>query len=68
MFLKHSQEGKICILIVNVDDIILTRDYIFEMNHWKTSISMIFEIKDPGSLRYFLSMEVIQSKKGIMVS
>ncbi|RDY14084.1 hypothetical protein CR513_00904, partial [Mucuna pruriens] len=58
MFFKHSQDWKISTLIVYVDDIILTRDNVFEMNNLKSSISTTFEIKDLVSLRYFLSMEV----------
>ena len=51
-----------------VDDIILTRDDVREMNRLKTSISSTFEIKDIGPLKYFLGMEVARSKKGIVVS
>ena len=67
MFCKHSH-GKISILIVYVDDIILTGDDVHEMNRLKTSISSTFENKDLGPLRYFLGMEVARSKKGIVVS
>ena len=51
-----------------IDDIILTGDDVLEMNRLKTSLSSTFEIKDLGSLRYFLGMEVARSKKGIVVS
>ena len=68
MFFKHSHDGKIFILIVYVDDIILTRDDVREMNRLKTSISSAFEIKDLGPLMYFLGMEVARSKKGIVAS
>ena len=51
-----------------VDDIILTRDDVREMNRLKTSISSTFEIKDLEPLKYFLGMEVARSKKGIVVS
>ncbi|RDY01939.1 putative mitochondrial protein, partial [Mucuna pruriens] len=67
MFFKHSQDKKISILIVYVDHIILIGDDVFEMNRLKSSISITFEIKDLGSLRYFLGMEVAKSKKGIMI-
>ena len=63
MFIRHSQSGKIAILIVYVDDIILTGDDVLEVNRLKTSLSSTFEIKDLGSLRYFLGMEVAWSKK-----
>ena len=68
MFFKHSQDEKIYIPIVYVDDIILTGDEVREMNRLKTSISLTFEIKDLGPLRYFLGMEVARSKKGNVVS
>jgi hypothetical protein len=68
MFIRHSHDGKIAILIVYVDDIILTGDDVLEMNQLKTSLSSTFEIKDLGSLRYFLGMEVARSKKGIVIS
>jgi hypothetical protein len=68
MFIKHSDDGKIAILIVYVDDIILTGDNVTEMDRLKKSLALEFEIKDLGSLRYFLGMEVARSKRGIIVS
>ena len=53
-------------LIVYVDDIILTRDEVREINRLKTSISSTFVIKDLGPFRYFLSMEVLGQKKGLL--
>ena len=50
-------------LIVYIDDIIVTRDDLSEMNQLKKSFSLEFEIKDLKFLRYFLIMEVAQSKK-----
>ena len=68
MFIKLLGDGKITILIVYVDDIILTEDDENEMNRLKTCLTAEFEIKDLGSLRYFLGIEVAWSKKGIVVS
>jgi hypothetical protein len=34
----------------------------------KRNLAAEFEIKDLGSIKYFLSMEVARSKKGIVVS
>ena len=51
-----------------VDDIILTGDDFEEMNKLKKNLLTEFKIKDLGSLRYFLGMEIARSKKGIVVS
>ncbi|CAL5338710.1 unnamed protein product [Camellia sinensis] len=67
MFFKHKN-GKKTILIVYVDDIILTGDDIEEMRKLKTVLATEFEVKDLGQMRYFLGMEVARSKKGISVS
>lgn len=55
-------------LIVYVDDIILIKSDLLEKNQLKQYLSSEFEIKDLGSLRYFLGMKVARSKKGIVVS
>lgn len=68
MFIKHSECGKVSILIVYVDDIILTGDDLSEMNRLKASLASEFEIKNLGSLKYFLGMEVARSKEGIVIS
>ena len=68
LFVKHSPRGKITILIVYVDDIILTGDYDEEIQRLKKVLAKEFEIKDLGSLKYFLGMEIARSKQGIVVS
>lgn len=55
-------------LIVYVDDIILTGDDIEEMSSLKANLAKEFEIKDLGQLRYFLGMEIARSRTSIMVS
>ncbi|KAK2422570.1 putative mitochondrial protein [Trifolium repens] len=54
LFTKFSPHGKIAILIVYVDDIVLTGDDIVEMTKVKEKLAVDFEIKDLGSMRYFL--------------
>ena len=56
------------ILIVYVDDIVLTGNHEEEIRRLKGLLSREFEIKDLGLLRYFLGMEVARSSKGISVS
>ncbi|KAA0048527.1 transportin-3 isoform X1 [Cucumis melo var. makuwa] len=65
---KASKTGKIAILIVYVDDIVLTGDDQTEISQLKQRMGDEFEIKDLGNLKYFLGMEVARSKYGIFVS
>ena len=46
LFIKHSLNWKITILIVYVDDIILTGNHTNEMNKLKEVLVNEFEIKD----------------------
>ena len=55
-------------LIVYVDDIILTSDDSLELEKLKKTLTREFEIKDLGPLRYFLGMEFARSTKGIFIS
>ena len=68
MFYKHSREGKIVVLIVYVDSIILIGDDSLELERLKKALTREFEIKDVGPLRYFIGMEFARSKKGIFIS
>ncbi|KAL5812183.1 hypothetical protein ACOSQ3_027133 [Xanthoceras sorbifolium] len=68
MFVKNSQKGHRAILIVYVDDIILTGDFLKDLPRIKRWLAEEFEIKDLGHLRYFLGMEVARSKRGILIS
>jgi hypothetical protein len=68
LFTKSGQNGKITVLIVYVDDIILTGNDEIEMERLKRNLAADFEIKDLGPLKYFLGMEIARSKKGIVVS
>ena len=68
MFYKHSKDGKIAILIVYVDDIVLTGSDKEELERLKRRPGAEFEIKDLGTLKYFLGMEFARSKEGIFVN
>lgn len=67
MFVKHLDSGKTSVLIVYVDDIILTGDDLDEMNPLKKNLATEFEFKDLEALKYFLRMEDARSRKVIMV-
>ncbi|KAA0054971.1 Cysteine-rich RLK (receptor-like protein kinase) 8 [Cucumis melo var. makuwa] len=68
LFTKVSKTVKIVILIVYVDDIVLTGDDQTEISQLKQRMGDEFEIKDLGNLKYFLGMKVVWSKEGISVS
>ena len=68
LFYMHSKEGKVEVLIVYVDDIILTWDDYEELENLKKFMAKEFEIKDLGNLKYVLGMEFARSKERIVVS
>lgn len=68
LFFKHSQGGKLTVLLVYVDDIIVTGDDLIERHFLKEKLSAEFEMKDLGQLKYFLGIEVAYSKQGIFIS
>ena len=65
LFFKHASDGKKEILIVYVDDIILTGDAKGEIEELKRRLAHEFEM---GPLKYFLGMEFARSKEGIFVN
>lgn len=56
------------ILIVYVDDIVVTGNNDREIAQLKKFLATEFEIKDLGELKYFLGVEVARSKDGFFVS
>ena len=67
VFSHTSDRGKI-LLIVYVDDIIITGDDKQGIDDLKIYLQNSFRTKDLGKLRYFLGIEVARSKKGISLS
>ena len=68
MFYKHSEGGKIWILVIYVDDIILIGDDLKELTDLKKRMPQDFEIKDLRMLKYFLSMKFARLKEYIFVN
>eukprot|EP00253_Pinus_taeda_P008918 PITA_08918 len=56
------------ILVLYVDDLILTGSDPNLINHVKSSLKKKFEMTDLGHLHYFLGLQVLQSKEGISLS
>ena len=68
VFYKHSSSNKYIYLVVYVDDIIITGNDYENINNLKQHLFQHFQTKDLGRLRYFLGIEVAQSKAGIAIS
>ena len=67
MFFKKCR-GKISVLIIYVDDMIITRDDHMEIKELEARLSKEFEMKNLGGLKYFLGIEVSRNKEGIFLS
>jgi RecJ-like exonuclease len=67
LFIKYCR-GKITLLIVYVDDMVVIGDDKEEMAQLKKLLAQEFEIKDVRKLQYFIGTEVARSKKGIFIS
>jgi hypothetical protein len=71
MFITHyssNTRGKVAILSVYVDDIVMTGDDEVEITRMKGQLAKSFEVKDLGKLGYFLGIEVAYSSQGIYLS
>jgi len=64
LFIKKTDQS-FTVLLVYVDDIILTGNSLSEFHYIKTVLDDLFKIKDLGQLKYFLGIEVPHSKLGI---
>lgn len=68
LFIKHSASGGVTILLVYVDDIIVTGADKIEQENLKKKLEAEFEVKSLGRLKYFLGIEVAHSSQGIFIS
>jgi hypothetical protein len=58
----------IIILVIYVDDLILTSSDPKPLTHVKSSLKKKFEMTNLGYLNYFLGLQVLQTKEGIVLS
>jgi hypothetical protein len=56
------------ILLLYIDDLIITISDSKLLNHVKTSLKKKFEMTDLGFLHYFLGLQVLQTNEGIFLS
>ncbi|XP_016649734.1 PREDICTED: uncharacterized mitochondrial protein AtMg00810-like [Prunus mume] len=67
LFIKHMA-GEVTLLIIYVDDMIVTGDDTVEIEELQKRLASEFKMKDLGSLKYFLGVEVTRSKHGLFLS
>jgi len=56
------------LLLEYVDDIVITGNDTIGISQLKEHLCRHFQTKDLGSLKYFLGIEVAQSKDGVVIS
>ena len=66
-FYRNSQAG-IVLLVVYVDDIVITGNDMTGISSLKSFLHGQFHTKDLGMLKYFLGVEVIESQRAIFLS
>lgn len=62
-----AKEGRLAIVLVYVDDLIITGDYSEEIERTRENLSVRFQMKELGELRHFLGLEVEHTKNGIFL-
>ena len=67
MFYQHTDVGMI-LLVVYVDDIVITGSNALGISSLKAFLNSHFQTKDLRPLKYFLGIEVMRSKKGILLT
>ena len=66
VFYRNSSSG-IILLVVYVDDIVITRSDSKSISSLKLFLQSQFHTKVLGMLRYFLGIEIMRSKHGIFL-
>jgi hypothetical protein len=64
-FYVKKTDHEIVVIVIYVDDLIITGDNDVDIFDLKKLLKQKFEMKDLGELHYFINIEVIQSPKGI---
>ena len=68
VFYHHTSFGQCIYLIVYVDDIVITGSDQDDIQKLKQHLFNHFQTKDLGKLKYFLGIEIAQSKFGVVMS
>uniref|UniRef100_A0A2N9G004 Reverse transcriptase Ty1/copia-type domain-containing protein n=1 Tax=Fagus sylvatica TaxID=28930 RepID=A0A2N9G004_FAGSY len=67
LFIYHHK-GVIAYLLLYVDDIVLTSNSTSILDHLILQLSQVFDIKDLGTLHYFLGIQVIRTPENLLLT
>ena len=67
LFLRHTDKG-IILLLLYVDDMIITGDDLSGIQELKDFLSQQFKMKNLGHLSYFLGLEITHSADGLYIT
>ncbi|KAA3471522.1 Cysteine-rich RLK (RECEPTOR-like protein kinase) 8 [Gossypium australe] len=66
LFVKVDR-GRLAIVMVYVDDLIVTGDWDEEILRTKRNLSVRFHMKELGQVKHFLGLEVDHGRDGILL-
>ena len=66
LFVKEN-DGKITIVLIYVDDLIITKDDLEEVKWIRETLSVRYEMKELGELKHFLDLEIDHCDKGVFL-
>jgi hypothetical protein len=67
LFTRRTQEGRIIIVSIYVNDLIFTGNDEVMLSDFKNSMLREFDMTDLGKMRFFLGIEVLQKSDGIYI-
>ena len=62
LYTKRAKDGSLLILILYVDDMLITGMNIDEIASLKSKLNATFDMKDLGNANHILGMRIIQNK------
>ena len=68
MFFRHSLAGGVTILIVYMDDIIITENNTVEAKHLEDHLLKYYQGKNLEPLKYFLGIEIAKASRGLLMT
>ena len=63
-----SKDGRLAIVLVYVDDLIIIGDYSAEIQRTKKNLSVWFQMKELGVLKHFIGLEMERTKERLFLS